>query len=109
MEKYGEIPKRNSRNKELETNNEIIADTDEVDLKLAPHKEGHANVGDTLKSAVYGGLDGMITTYSVVMAAFGANLAPVIVLAMGIANLIGDGLSMALGDYLSTLAADEFN
>lgn len=36
------------------------------------------------------------------MAVEGASLATVVVIALGVANLIGDGLSMALGDYLST-------
>lgn len=44
----------------------------------------------------------MITTFSVVMAVEGAELAAIVVVALGVANLIGDGLSMALGDYLST-------
>jgi len=44
----------------------------------------------------------MITTYAVVMAAWGAGLDPLIVLTMGIANLVADGLSMAIGDYLGT-------
>lgn len=42
------------------------------------------------------------------MAVEGASLAAGVVLAMGIANLIGDGLSMALGDYLSTKSEQEF-
>mmetsp|Transcript_75 Transcript_75/g.11 ORF Transcript_75/g.11 Transcript_75/m.11 type:complete len:102 (+) Transcript_75:158-463(+) len=66
------------------------------------HKESHASEGAYIKSAVYGGLDGMITTFSVVMAVEGAELAAIVVVALGVANLIGDGLSMALGDYLST-------
>lgn len=36
------------------------------------------------------------------MAVAGASLKPIVVLALGVANLIGDGISMALGDYLST-------
>ncbi|EGR32126.1 hypothetical protein IMG5_095220 [Ichthyophthirius multifiliis] len=69
---------------------------------LTQQIEDHNQSGTYIKSAVYGGLDGMITTYSVVMGVAGASLANVVVLALGIANLIGDGLSMALGDYLST-------
>ena len=53
------------------------------------HKEKHKKGGEFLKSAVYGGLDGMITTYSVVMGAAGADLSPGIVLILGIANMIG--------------------
>lgn len=36
------------------------------------------------------------------MGVAGANLASVVVVALGVANLIGDGICMALGDYLST-------
>lgn len=50
----------------------------------------------------------MITTYSVVMGVAGANLSTIIVVALGVANLIGDGISMALGDYLSTKSEIEF-
>ena len=39
---------------------------------------------------------------------FQANLPSGVVLAMGIANLIGDGLSMGLGDYLSSKSEKEF-
>lgn len=47
-------------------------------------------------------MDGIITTYSVVSGSFGANLSIAVIVILGIANLIGDGLSMALGDYIST-------
>ena len=50
----------------------------------------------------------MITTFSVVAGVAGASLPPVVVLALGIANMIGDGLSMGLGDYLSTKSQQEF-
>ncbi|KRX10580.1 hypothetical protein PPERSA_05400 [Pseudocohnilembus persalinus] len=72
------------------------------------HDENHSRSGDYIKSAVYGGLDGMITTFSVVMASEGAGLLPIIVLTMGVANLIGDGISMALGDYLSSKSEQDF-
>jgi vacuolar iron transporter family protein len=64
--------------------------------------------GPFLKSAVYGGLDGMITTYSVAMGASGASLGIGTILILGIANMIGDGISMALGDYVSTKSEREF-
>lgn len=38
-----------------------------------PHKEEHSTGGLFIKSAVYGGLDGLITTYSVVMGVLGVN------------------------------------
>lgn len=62
-----------------------------------------------LKSIVYGGLDGIITTFAVVAGVVGANLAIRIVLILGLSNLIADGISMAIGDYLSTKASKEYD
>lgn len=72
------------------------------------HNEKHNNSGAYIKSGVYGGLDGIITTYSVVMGVAGANLSTIVVLALGIANLVGDGICMALGDYISTKSEIQF-
>ncbi|MBS3084884.1 VIT1/CCC1 transporter family protein [Candidatus Pacearchaeota archaeon] len=64
--------------------------------------------GKYLKSWVYGGLDGIVTTFAVVAGVVGANLSSVIILVLGFANLIGDGISMAVGDYLSTKSEGEY-
>ncbi|PIN92917.1 hypothetical protein COU54_05080 [Candidatus Pacearchaeota archaeon CG10_big_fil_rev_8_21_14_0_10_31_24] len=55
-----------------------------------------------IKSLVYGGLDGIITTFAVVAGVIGASLSANVILILGFANLIADGISMAAGDYLST-------
>jgi vacuolar iron transporter family protein len=68
----------------------------------------HPGAGQYIKSAVYGGLDGTVTTFSIVAGVAGAALSPGVVLIMGFANLIGDGFGMAIGDYLSTEAEKEF-
>ncbi len=52
-----------------------------------------------IKSIVYGGMDGIITTFAIVAGVAGASLASSIVLILGFANLIADGISMATGDY----------
>lgn len=52
-----------------------------------------------LREWVYGGIDGVVTTFAIVAGVVGASLSPVIVLILGIANLIGDGFSMAAGAY----------
>lgn len=64
--------------------------------------------GQYIKSLVYGGLDGIITTFAVVAGVAGAALSAGVVLILGFANLIADGLSMAIGDYLSTKAELEY-
>ncbi len=65
--------------------------------------------GRYIKSAVYGGLDGIITTFAVVAGVAGAALSTGIVLILGFANLVADGLSMAIGDYLSTKSEQEYH
>tara|TARA_Y100000310_G_C20575834_1_gene760360 strand:- start:688 stop:1272 length:585 start_codon:yes stop_codon:yes gene_type:complete len=55
-----------------------------------------------IKSIVYGGLDGIITTFAIVAGVAGAALSANIILILGFANLIADGISMAAGDYLGT-------
>ncbi len=74
----------------------------------APEKHQQAQ-GQYIKSAIYGGLDGIITTFAVVAGVAGASLSAGIVLILGFANLIADGLSMAIGDYLSTKAEKEYS
>lgn len=70
------------------------------------HQQAH---GQYIKSAVYGGLDGIITTFAVVAGVAGAALQPGVVLILGFANLIADGLSMAIGDYLSSKSEQEYH
>jgi VIT1/CCC1 family predicted Fe2+/Mn2+ transporter len=54
------------------------------------------------KSIVYGGLDGIITTFAVVAGTVGGNLPTLTVVILGFSNLLADGFSMASGDYLSS-------
>lgn len=77
----------------------------EGDNATEKHHTGH---GQYLKSFVYGGLDGIVTTFAVVAGVAGANLSTGLVFILGVANLIADGISMALGDYLSTKAENEY-
>ena len=71
-------------------------------------EEHQTERGQFIKSLIYGGLDGIITTFAVVAGVAGASLDPAVVLILGFANLIADGLSMAIGDYLSTRAEQEY-
>ncbi len=60
--------------------------------------------GEYLKSMVYGGMDGIITTFAIVCAASGANKDDATIVTMGVANLIADAISMGMGDYISDKA-----
>ena len=76
--------------------------------KILKTPEHHLALGSHIKSAVYGGLDGTITTFALVAGVAGASLGAGIVLILGFANLIADGISMAVGDYLSTKSQQEY-
>jgi VIT1/CCC1 family predicted Fe2+/Mn2+ transporter len=64
--------------------------------------------GIYLKDAVYGGLDGLITTFAMVAGVSGAELSAQVAFVLGMANLLADGLSMAMGNYLGTKSEIEF-
>lgn len=61
----------------------------------------------SLEEFVYGATDGAVTTFAVVAGVVGASLSPSIVLILGFANLLADGFSMAVGNYLATKARSE--
>jgi len=61
----------------------------------APREE--SLVGD----AVLGGIDGAVTTFAVVAGAVGGAFPTLVVIVLGFANLLADGFSMAVSNYLS--------
>ena len=76
-------------------------------------EHGISMVSSHLKEIVYGGTDGIVTTFAVVAGFAGVTSAPNValpimtVLLFGLANLFADGLSMGLGDFLSQRAENE--
>ncbi|MEM9556323.1 MAG: VIT1/CCC1 transporter family protein [Acidobacteriota bacterium] len=60
--------------------------------------------GRYLRDFIYGGIDGAVTTFAVVAGVAGARLASSIVVVLGVANLLADGFSMAVSNYLGTRA-----
>jgi VIT1/CCC1 family predicted Fe2+/Mn2+ transporter len=54
-----------------------------------------------LGDVIYGANDGIITTFAVVAGVTGGALSARAVLIVGAANLVADGLSMGVGNYLS--------
>lgn len=57
--------------------------------------------GRYLAEVVYGANDGIVTTFAVVSGVAGASLSPAIVLVLGVANLLADGFSMGMSNFLS--------
>jgi len=73
------------------------------------HKEEHrTGTGEYLRDGIYGGLDGIITTFGCVSGVAGAELSCWLALILGLANLVADGLSMAVGNYIGTKSEIEF-
>lgn len=57
-----------------------------------------------LRDWIYGGIDGAVTTFAIVAGVVGAHLSVVVVLLLGFANLVADGLAMAASNYTATKA-----
>jgi vacuolar iron transporter family protein len=55
-----------------------------------------------LRDTVYGAIDGTVTTYAVVAGVAGGGLDATVVLILGTANLVADGFSMAVANYMGT-------
>lgn len=68
------------------------------------HDEDHIDAGELLKSIVYGGLDGSINTLIIILTAIASNTASSKIVGFCAAAIVGDGISMGLGDYLSARA-----
>jgi VIT1/CCC1 family predicted Fe2+/Mn2+ transporter len=80
-----------------------------ADRIAAAAREQHGGAGSQfIGDLVYGGLDGIVTTFAVVSGVAGANLGAHIVLIMGLANLFADGFSMATGAFLSSKSEMEY-
>lgn len=72
---------------------------EEIAARLAaPPGQSH------LRDAVYGGIDGAVTTFAIVAGVAGAGLSPFVIVALGMANVLADGFSMAASNYSATKA-----
>ncbi len=60
-----------------------------------------------LRDFVYGAIDGTVTTFAVVSGVAGAGLSTGVIIILGMANLVGDGFSMAASNYLGTKTEEE--
>lgn len=60
-----------------------------------------------LRDAVYGAIDGAVTTFAVVSGVAGAGLSPSVIIILGLANVLADGFSMAAANYSGTKAEQD--
>merc|ERR1719473_1607613 len=77
-----------------------------IDLDKVPeHKEESAGLGgDYIKSFVFGGLDGIVSTFALVAGLGGAGATLTTLIAVGIAKVIADAFSMGFGEFTSATA-----
>lgn len=57
---------------------------------------------------VFGANDGIVTTFAVVSGVTGAELNPRVIIILGLANLLADGLAMGAGNYLGMRSEQEY-
>lgn len=84
--------------------------------KHAPYKKledlesryHYSKIGRFLGDFVLGANDGIITTFAIVAGSMGASLSSFVVLVLGFANLLADGLSMGVGNYLGKKSEREY-
>ena len=93
------------------------------------HAEEHSAVGGRMRTVVFGGLDGILTSFAIVSSCAGSAMEPRVVLLLGLCNIFADALAMGVGErvgrrprgtrsaatraplprrYLSTKSNDEF-
>jgi len=57
---------------------------------------------------VFGANDGIVTTFAVVSGVTGAALSPRVIIILGVANLLADGIAMGAGNYLGMRSEQEY-
>ena len=84
--------------------------SEETEIIMSSPESHNMYGGDYIKSFVFGGLDGIITTFAIVaaVAGTGGKLGHEVVILMGLANLVADAISMGFGDFLSEKAELDF-
>ena len=60
-----------------------------------------------MRDAVYGAIDGTVTTFAIVAGVAGAGLSPIVIVALGLANVLADGFSMAAANYSGSKAEQD--
>jgi VIT1/CCC1 family predicted Fe2+/Mn2+ transporter len=87
------------------------------------HIEENTESGEYLKATIFGGLDGVLTSFAIVSGSIGTSTeitSSALILVqggdfswkvtaiLGVSSIIADGIAMAVGDYLSSKAYDQY-
>ncbi|KAL7547454.1 hypothetical protein ACHAWF_011739 [Thalassiosira exigua] len=70
--------------------------------------EMHQTEGGYLKPLIFGGLDGILTSFAIVAGAAGGSMPVPVVLVLGFSNIFADALAMGVGEFLSSKAENEW-
>lgn len=70
--------------------------------------EEHQEEGGFLKPLIFGGMDGILTSFAIVAGAAGGQLSVPVVLVLGFSNILADALAMGVGEFLSSKAENEW-
>lgn len=76
----------------------------DIKRRLAQHRAADIHgsaLGPFIHDIVFGAHDGIVTTFAVVAGTVGAELPVSVIVILGIANLLADGVSMGAGAFLS--------
>lgn len=69
------------------------------------HVENHASeASDYVKCVVFGGLDGIMTTFAIIAAAAGSSTIFKTIIVFGFSNVVADAFAMGFGEYVSGVA-----
>ncbi|KNA17606.1 hypothetical protein SOVF_078640 [Spinacia oleracea] len=113
---YTSIDKSNLLNPEIDEENQMFRrrrteendEEERAQINDRPKPKGPRWKGESAKSVVYGGLDAIVTCFSLISSiSSGGSMSSVDVLVLGFANLVADGISMGFGDFLSSSTEKE--
>ncbi|KAI3494987.1 hypothetical protein L1887_37078 [Cichorium endivia] len=86
----------------ITTSTPFLQDTEAAEKNDGGDRPKEPWKGDLVKSIVYSGLDAIVTSFSLISSISAGRLSSVDVLVLGFANLVADGISMGMGDYVSS-------
>jgi len=87
----------------------------DVEASMAYHtgrhehgEENHQSGGDKLKAIIFGGLDGILTSFAIIAGGAGSGQTSTTILAIGASSVVADAMAMGVGEFLSTKAHNEW-
>ncbi len=78
-----------------------------VSMDKPERRHRSASSGGTLRAAVFGVNDGLVSNCSLILGVVGASTSPSIVILTGVAGMLGGAFSMAAGEYVSVRSQRE--